>query len=158
MSENRVLLKLKNNVTSLSDIFWSELNWATYGVFVETGTARTMLGSIVNKQNLSWQGSGCWVLWCTHSAWNSNTAVYSSLCTPSTIFSLGLAMHALCLDPFCSTHKLFSSFCTLVLGATLALVWPRQMLHFHWSIRIDQSHHSKFGQRTHRQNFTNYSR
>ena len=23
----------------------------------------------------------CWVLWCMHSAWNSNAAVYSSLCT-----------------------------------------------------------------------------
>ena len=49
MSENRVPLKLKNNATSLSGIFWSELNWATYGVFVETGTACTMLGTIVNK-------------------------------------------------------------------------------------------------------------
>ena len=75
MSENRVPSKLKNNVTFLSVIFWSELNWATYGVFVETGTARTMLGSIVNKQNLSWQGRGCSVLWCTYSAWNSNRLI-----------------------------------------------------------------------------------
>ena len=47
MLENRVPLKLKNNVTSFSEIVWSKLNWATYSVFVETVTARTMPGSIV---------------------------------------------------------------------------------------------------------------
>ena len=110
--ENRVPLKLKNNVTSFSEIFWSELNWATYSVFVETGgTARTMPGSIVmtytylvhtrmqalkpNKQMLALTPNKqpylqfsssrslffCSVFWCTHFAWNSTTAVYSSLCT-----------------------------------------------------------------------------
>ena len=111
MLENRVPLKLKNNVTSFSEIFWSELNWVTYSGFVETVTARTMPGSIVmtytylvhtrmqalkpnkqmpaltpNKQPYLHFFSSrslffCWVFWCTHFAWNSTTAVYSSLCT-----------------------------------------------------------------------------
>jgi hypothetical protein len=51
MSENKVPLKLKNKVTSFSDIFWSEPNWATYGVFGKTGGARTMLGAIVMLYN-----------------------------------------------------------------------------------------------------------
>ena len=37
-------LKLKNNATSFSDIFQSEPNWASYGVFVKTDDAPTMLG------------------------------------------------------------------------------------------------------------------
>ena len=100
MSENRVPLKLKNNVSSLSDIFWSELNWATYGVFIATGTAQTtckqkkpvlareqMPYLIPNKQpRVHFYSSRslvffCWVLWSTHFAWNSNMAVYSSLCS-----------------------------------------------------------------------------
>ena len=37
--------KLKNNATSFSDIFQSEHNWVSYGVFVKTGDdACTMLG------------------------------------------------------------------------------------------------------------------
>ena len=34
-------LKLKNNATSFSDIFQSELNWVSYGIFIKTPT---MLG------------------------------------------------------------------------------------------------------------------
>ena len=37
-------LKVKNNATSFSDIFQSEQNWASYGVFSKTDDARTMLG------------------------------------------------------------------------------------------------------------------
>ena len=44
MLENRPHLKFKNNATSFSDIFRSEQNWASYGVFVKTDDARTMLG------------------------------------------------------------------------------------------------------------------
>ena len=44
MLENRPSLKLKNNATSFSGIFQSEQNWASYGVFVKTDDARTMLG------------------------------------------------------------------------------------------------------------------
>ena len=74
----------------------------------ESGTARTMPGSIVNKQNLyryeseyhpstqtnnpsyTFTRAGhscfCWVFWCTHFAWNSNIAVYSSLCTRTNLW------------------------------------------------------------------------
>ena len=51
------------------------------------------------------------------------TFFYPSKIEPSTIFTLGLAIHALCLDPLCSTHKLFSSYCTLV-QKNLAPPWP----------------------------------
>ena len=44
MLENRPPLKLKNNATSFSDIFQSEQNWASYGVFFKTDDAPTMLG------------------------------------------------------------------------------------------------------------------
>jgi hypothetical protein len=37
MSENKVMLKLKINATLFSDIFWSEQNWASSGVFVVFG-------------------------------------------------------------------------------------------------------------------------
>ena len=47
MLENRPLLKFKNNATSFSDIFQSEQNWATHGVFVDICAARIMLGPIV---------------------------------------------------------------------------------------------------------------
>ena len=47
MLENRPLLKFKNNATSFSDIFKSEQNWATYGVFVDIYAARIMLGPSV---------------------------------------------------------------------------------------------------------------
>ena len=44
MLENRPHLKLKNNATSFSDIFQSEQNWASYGVFVKSDDAHTMPG------------------------------------------------------------------------------------------------------------------
>ena len=42
--ENRPPLELKNNATSFSDIFQSEPNRASYGVFVKTVDASKMLG------------------------------------------------------------------------------------------------------------------
>ena len=42
MLENRPPLELKNNATFFSDISQSELNWASYVVFVKTDDARTM--------------------------------------------------------------------------------------------------------------------
>ena len=52
LTESNVPLKLKISATSLSDIFWSNQYWVSYGVFVET-CAHTLLGPNV------WNSSPC---------------------------------------------------------------------------------------------------
>ena len=50
-----MLENIENNASSFSDIFQSEQNWATYGVFVDICAARIMLGPIVSKKAVSFK-------------------------------------------------------------------------------------------------------
>ena len=47
MSENKIPLKLKIRGTFFSDILCSEVNWASYSVFVNTHGALTLLGTVL---------------------------------------------------------------------------------------------------------------
>ena len=94
-SVNKVSFKLKNKGTFFSDILWSEQYWPSYSVFVETGVQTLCLEQSYSIQ-LFIPASVCvylpkpsgdllwcfhWDSWSTHFAWNSYTAIYSSLCT-----------------------------------------------------------------------------